>query len=227
MLNMYGIIRYYRCVDDILILVSSDEKLPACFAAFSALIKFFIPEIEEQSSEEVTMLKLVVYMRDGVVHTRTAFKPNSLGVPLDSTSAHHSHVHAAWPAATLRSALRLCSPARDTKLTSGKFINRFSWFSAPSSLISRLNDVVAREVNIFSLGRRTPHLKERSDKSISWVVLPYHPVWQLCKVYSSISRFMNGIESLLCHQHDGLRMPTFKIAYKNILKPAWLVIDRL
>jgi hypothetical protein len=86
MLNMYGIIRYYRCVDDILILVSSDEKLPACFAAFSALIKFFIPEIEEQSSEEVTMLKLVVYMRDGVVHTRTAFKPNSLGVPLDSTS---------------------------------------------------------------------------------------------------------------------------------------------
>lgn len=232
-MQTFGIIRYWRYFDDILIVLNHNDRvrIDRFFATFSSASECFIPDLEPVSNSSVSMLNMCVYIDcNSCLQTRAIFKSTSLGTPLSPSSAHAPHVHRSWPYSTLHNTLALCSTPRDMNIASAQYIQRFISHGAPDQLIFKLRSMLSqcklrsRLSAAAAVVRTSPHPLPVIDKvdHVSWCVLPFHPLWDKSGAYRSISGWLNGHD---CHQimmHAGVKYVGARISFSNILKPAYI-----
>ena len=112
------------------------------------------------------------------------YKETSLGIPLDHTSAHPTHVHEGWPLGLIRRIYKLSSNAGSLQHACNVVIDRFRQYQTPHHIMRKLHNAI-----------HDPPLKRMAGNNQCpegsvWLVLPYHPAWALhfCKAVASYTR---------------------------------------
>jgi hypothetical protein len=141
-----------------------------------------------------------------------------LGPPLSAESAHPWHVHKAWPSATLKTQLLLCSKESEKVLHKQQYIERFVQHHSPPWLIATLHDV--------AIGSHRA-VKRQVEKT-EWCTLSYHPVLTSARFARRITSFLE--DSRFCSMYVAAcgRQPLHvRIAWKNRLPNAQQILKRI
>ena len=164
-------------------------------------------ETVELSCHRVDMLACTVLREGKVCHTVPRNK-GFLGPPLSTDSGHPWHVHKAWPAATLKTQMMLCSKDSDKVLHKKQYIERFVQHHSPPWLIANLHDVTVK-----------PRRDEgKHAEKAEWCILSYHPVLTAARFAKRITSFLS--DSRFCSMYVAAcgRQPMHvRIAWKNRL----------
>jgi hypothetical protein len=139
--DAFGILSYLRFKDDIWIAGNKPLGYGKYMAGMHKRVHgFFKLETVELSCHRVDMLACTVVREGNRCHTVPRNK-GFLGPPLSAESAHPWHVHKAWPSATLKTQLLLCSKESEKVLHKQQYIERFVQHHSPPWLIATLHDV--------------------------------------------------------------------------------------
>ena len=96
-LQSFGIKRYYRYRDDVLMICSRNQGTREFFKMLREKVQPFKLQVEEVSGSSIRYLDLLLTKTGTRFVARPAFKTTSLARPLDPTSAHPKFVHCSWP----------------------------------------------------------------------------------------------------------------------------------
>ena len=115
-LQSFGIKRYYRCRDDVLMICSRKQGTREFFKMLREKVQPFKLQVEEVSGSSIRCLDLLLTKTGTRFVARPAFKTTSLARPLDPTSAHPKFVHCSWPVGMVKRIFPLCSREADVLL---------------------------------------------------------------------------------------------------------------
>ena len=138
----------------------------------------------ESLGQQCRFLDLLVTIESNRVVCTPAFKPTSLRVPLDATSAHHPSVHASWPISVAQNLFLKSSTLSGALEAKASFVDRFRRYFAPSWLIRDL-----------TMLQGIPHraAEKGQDPNVInqfWLPIPFHPAWYR-QISKAIADWMN------------------------------------
>ncbi len=115
--------------------------------------------------------------------------PRSRGPPLSFWSAHPLHTKLSWPFGCMTSMMKLCSERCLAIEALQRFVSSFVEAHEPLALIHALQQhasvVISRAFDDTGSRRIVqPVAAERSR----WLVIPFHPVWELGSLQACLSR---------------------------------------
>ena len=166
-LGEFGIRRYYRYRDDIMICGSRSSRLLVWqfVRRLRELAGYFVVKVESVDYDGCNFLSISTFPGSAHYKCRTTMKETTaLARPLGEDSVHFWRVHQRWPTHTLRSMMVLCSD----KGVKREYIARFKRFGASSALLQRLEDTCVAQV--------VKPCRKR-DNLVWWCVLPFHPMY--------------------------------------------------
>jgi hypothetical protein len=170
-LSSYGILRYFRFKDDILIIAGPDRE--KCTEFFQALIqksKPFEIACEQISSTSVEFLELTLSIECGKIICCNRTKQTALPVPfLAMDSDHHPRVLKSWPICFAKRKCSLCTKKSDSVSVLAEVVSKFRVQGFPSNIINKLQ----------SIGDPSPKLVLQAEAKPRklWMVLPYKPAF--------------------------------------------------
>ena len=132
------------------------------------------------------VLDLSLYKSSGSLHYHTHFKMTSLGVPLCLTSGHPFSVHKSWPAANVSRLASTCSSRSNFEMARRVFIDRLEQFKWPREMLRSLQRVPYERLKS---GSSDNNGDGREGSTRTWLVMPFHPVWQKAALQPVIERF--------------------------------------
>lgn len=209
--SSYGLIRYWRFKDDILIVSAGREALGAWFREARNFASFFELEVPEVSAHRVQMLSLMVERRGNRLECFPCEKP-CLGPPLGWCSSHQHKVHG-WPLRRLHALSRLCSDWRDFPEVADKFIRRFETNHFPAEFLASMRRV--RDMLVSQQCDLAPIQRSMQGCATYNMVLPHHPAWST----SQFHRFVRNLshDDILQHLHEvsyGCKQFTFRVGWR-------------
>ena len=205
----YGIQRYFRYRDDILIVAQSADGVRCFLDEVRSRQKYFRVEIESSSRSSVRFLDCKVSVASGRFVCAPTVKGSALLKPLDVASRHVPHTRM-WPLACLSRMHAIANTEEGLMQAKEAFIQRFIHHAAPPALIRLMQEH----------GQRNLVRKARlSNGAVLWIRLPYHPAWHkdLVRLFGRLSRDAS-LNSLFC-MCFGMPMPALRIAWCNTVSP--------
>ena len=137
-LQSFGIKRYCRYRDDVLMICSRKQGTREFFKMLRGKVQPFKLQAEEVSRTSIRYLDLLLTKTGTSFVARPAFKTKSLAIPLDPTSAHPKFVHCRWPVGMVKRMFPLCSREADVLPCKEELISRLQANSASKCAIARV-----------------------------------------------------------------------------------------
>ena len=228
LLQSFGVTNYVRFKDDIFYIAKSPEAALNFLDSLQSRCSHFKLKLEECSPQEVSMLDVLVFVRDGLICTKPFFKKTSLMRPLEADSAHANGVHS-WPIARLHALARLCSEQRDIQMALETYIDRFRQFYACPTLIANMQKVIT-EYRPTNKHRATVRPSRQQQGSITWFPLSFHPIWEIGKLNRLLGSLNTdpALVALLERAFGNSNRPgLLQICWKNSMLPATVRLSRL
>ena len=202
-LQSFGIKRYYRHRDDVLMIRSRKQGTREFFKMLREKVQPFKLQVEEVSGSSIRYLDLLLTKTGTRFVARPAFKTTSLARPLDPTSAHPKFVHCSWPVGMVKRIFPLCSREADV-------------LHCKEELISRLQANSASKCTIARVVKASPWPERKVPRgsgvsSVLWAVFGFHPGLQrelshaLCRVFGGASCGFLSVRLGHRSQKSGLR----------------------
>jgi hypothetical protein len=212
LLQAFGIAKYWRYRDDILLLSHSKERAYEFVAMMRRLSACYKLEVKDVSSIGLRHLNLYIsFDEDGRLHARPGYKPTALGLRLAPSSAHHESVHSSWPLMMLRHVKRLCSHADEVHAEQESLARRFLNDGMPAYVVA---SAWQKLHEVRKSGRR-PATSSCTRQDV-WMPLPYHPIWGK-SVAKYLSRFNRDLEFTTLWANRGLVAPRVRLAWSNFM----------
>ena len=136
-LQSFGIKRYYRDRDDVLMICSRKQGTREFFKILRGKVQPFKLPAEEVSRSSIRYLDLLL-TKTGTRFVARPAKTTSLARPLDPTSAHPKFVHCSWPVGMVKRIFPLCSREADVLTCKEELISRLQANSASKCTIARV-----------------------------------------------------------------------------------------
>ena len=209
MSRSFGVRRYFRYRDDIIILGRHDQrKLVWNFVRrmFNEA-GYFDMKVEDVSYGEAEFLDMSVQSSEGICYTKAKFKTASLSRPLGEDSLHSPFVHRTWPIAVIQNSLRACARLSDRLSVLHVFLERFRRYFASEHLLKTL-----------TCASHVVEARPKADfRNTWWCVLPYHPFWSIA-VGHAVHQFNSDVSQrgLFCNVR-GIEPPNIRISWCNHL----------
>jgi hypothetical protein len=175
LLQLNGIMGYFRFRDDILILGSNRPGARAFVQYLKNYSGCYQLEVEQVSQKVVQMLDLRLTNNKGTISTSVAIKPTAMGMPLSSESIHPLSVHESWTRAYVHRIIRLTSNKDDALRMIDSFIKRLRDHFHSDSILDMLTQCREDYKNGIQLNNRKREQVQESDKARDWLPMPYHP----------------------------------------------------
>ena len=117
------------------------------------------------------MLDLLIYKgsrycQHGLLDYKVRIRHTALGISLSDTSCHHSSVHRTWPRVRYNVIRHRCSDPASSRLACSEFSNRLAEH-CPSHVALR-----------HLCSDATSSSFKRPCKFSSWLILPFHPLFE-------------------------------------------------
>jgi len=215
-MQKYGIVRYWRYRDDILMISRDRRMLVPYVRTIRRFSGYFIIDDVEISRHRMTFLQLLITKCDNEFTCCVTFKPTSLGVPLDTTSGHPASVHR-WPMTYLRSIGKLSTTKKDCVESCERLLNRFRHHQSNPFIIQKM-EACLEERSREKLIIRKVDLADA--KRQAWFVCGYHPVLRRA-IPVAVSKFQNDerwkyLIAVAFEKQE--RVPLIRLAWKNSLR---------
>ena len=204
-LQSFGIKRYCRYRDDVLMICSRKQGTRELFKMLREEVQPF--QAEEVSRSSIRYLDLLLTETGTRFVARPAFKTTSLARPLDPTSAHSKFVHCSWPVGTVKRIVPLCSREADVLPCKEELISRLQANSASKCTIARVVKASPWPE------RKVPRVSGVS--SVLWAVFGFHPGLQR-ELSHAFCRVLGGASCAFLREIWPL-FPEIRIAWKNTL----------
>ena len=206
-LQSFGIKRYYRYRDDVLMICSRKQGTREFFKMLREKVQPFKLQAEEVSRSSIRYLDLLLTKTGTRFVPRPAFKTTSLARPLDPTSAHPKFVHCSWPVGMVKRIFPLCSREADVLPCKEELISRLQANSASKCTIARVVKASPWPE------RKVPRVSGVS--SVLWAVFGFHPGLQR-ELSHALCRVLGGASCAFVRETWPL-FPEIRIAWKNTL----------
>ena len=206
-LQGFGIKRYYRYRDDVLVICSRKQGTREFFKMLREKVQPFKLQVEEVSGSSIRYLDLLLTKTGTRFVARPAFKTTSLARPLDPTSAHPKFVHCSWPVGMVKRIFPLCSREADVLPCKEELISRLQANSASKCTIARVVKASPWPE------RKVPRVSGVS--SVLWAVFGFHPGLQR-ELSHALCRVLGGASCGFVRETWPL-FPEIRIAWKNTL----------
>ena len=207
-LECFGVKRYYRYRDDVLMICSRKQGTREFFQTLRRMVQPFRIQVEEVNSVCVRYLDLLLTKSGTRFIAQPAFKPTSLARPLDPASAHPKFVHCSWPVGMVKRIFPLCSREVDVLPCKRELISRLQANSASKCTIARVV-----KANPWP-ERKVPRVSDNVS-SVLWAVFGFHPGLQK-ELLHAIRRVL-GCSSCALVREAWPTFPEIRIAWKNTL----------
>ena len=207
MLQSFGIKRYYRYRDDVLMICSRKQGTREFFKMLRGKVQPFKLQAEEVSRSSIRYLDLLLTKTGTRFVARPAFKTTSLARPLDPTSAHPKFVHCRWPVGMVKRIFPLCSREADVLPCKEELVSRLQANSASKCAIARVVKASPWPE------RKVPRVSDVS--SVLWAVFGFHPGLQR-ELSHAFCRVLGGASCAFVRETWPL-FPEIRIAWKNTL----------
>ena len=107
------------------------------------------------------------------------------GPLLSFTSAHQTRLHIAWPVGYVKRLHRRASSIVGFRAARDQFVTRLQLSGAPQILIQYITD----NTDYFRPYNQTCNVKRHKVDTERFLVLPFHPLWQLARLPSIVASF--------------------------------------
>ena len=142
LLHTFGIYRYWRYRDDILIVAISACKARTFVDEVAAAGGHFKISVEEFGSSTARYLDLELTVAGTNIVTRPAWKPTSLLRPLETSSAHPPSVHVSWPVSMMQNAAKLASSEGGAEAAQQFLLQGFQRFLTPQPILDSMESAI-------------------------------------------------------------------------------------
>ena len=206
-LAQWGIVRWWRFRDDILILSKDCLDVRSLVVSLKRICDIWPLKIEEANLTNIRYLDVRVVLYSSSVAVEPAYKESKLKVLLDTASGHAPSVHKSWPLMMMN---RLASRCLNVSIHEMqlRLVDHWVLGGMPRDRALAFMAAASR--------RRRPRLQNSKQHLPVWCVLPYHPIWM-----KSLSRAIHKINldstllRMACAEWDF----TIKPSWSNFLPP--------